>query len=90
MYEIVKVHNLLAYKAILLYQTGELLHTHCTQGMSDSNISDHDSCPSLHELVDLVRTQEGAITKLLSENKTSKKNWLAHHPIIKNWPKILI
>ena len=41
--------------------------------MSDSNISDHDSCPSLHELVDLVRTQEGAITKLLSENKTQRK-----------------
>jgi hypothetical protein len=41
------------------------------KGMSDSNASDDNSCPSLHELVDLVRPQ-GAITKLLPKNKDLK------------------
>jgi len=53
------------------------------KGMSDSNASDDNSCPSLHELVDLVCPQ-GAITKLLPKIRTSKINWLAHHSIIKN------
>ena len=43
------------------------------KGMSDSNASDDNSCPSLHELVDLVHPQ-GAITKLLSKNKKLKEN----------------
>jgi hypothetical protein len=42
------------------------------KGMSDSDVSDGDSCPSIHELMDLVRTQEVAITKLLSKNKELK------------------
>jgi hypothetical protein len=43
------------------------------KGMSDSDVSDDDSCPSIHELVDLVRTQEVAITKLISNNKELKE-----------------
>jgi septal ring factor EnvC (AmiA/AmiB activator) len=42
------------------------------KGMNDSDVSDDDSCPSIHELVDLVRTQEVAITRLLSKNKELK------------------
>jgi hypothetical protein len=38
--------------------------------MHDSNVSDDDSCSSLHEL---VRNQEVAITKLLSKNKGLKE-----------------
>jgi hypothetical protein len=40
------------------------------KGMHDSNVSDDDSCSSLHEL---VRNQEVAITKLLSKNKGLKE-----------------
>jgi hypothetical protein len=43
------------------------------KGMSDSDVSDDDSCPSIHELVDLFRTQEIAITKLISKNKKLKE-----------------
>jgi hypothetical protein len=42
------------------------------KGMSDSDISDDDSCPSIHELLDHVRIQEGAITKKISKNKGLK------------------
>jgi hypothetical protein len=42
------------------------------KSMSNSDVSDDDSCPSIHELMDLVRTQEVAITKLLSKNKEFK------------------
>ena len=44
------------------------------KGMSDSDVNDDDPYHSLHELVDLVGTQEGAITKLLSKNKKLKEN----------------
>jgi len=38
------------------------------KGMSNSDVSDADSCPSLHEFADLVRTEK-AKTKLISKNK---------------------